>query len=178
MSHRLSPAAQVLAESHADLHPLVDELLAALNVTGARRVHPVASRARTLADLARGHRAAGVAADRLVLPCRTPPIHPQLWRRARPCLVIRSGLGLGSSYCMPQQISIALADLPRGYRAAHEMRRGLGLGNPLVLPCRTPPPLLLQLWRRGYPALFHQRIVCLVAQSIVLEVNLKALQSV
>ena len=101
VSHRLSPDAQVLAESHADLHPLVDELLAALNVTGARRVHPAAGRARTLADLARGHRAAGVAADRLVLPCRTPPSHPQLWRRARPCFAIRSRVGSGSSYCMP-----------------------------------------------------------------------------
>ena len=73
----------MLADSHPELHPLVDELLAALNVTGERRVRPPASSATSLADLAAGADAVGVSADRLVLPCRTPSFHPQLWRQAR-----------------------------------------------------------------------------------------------
>ena len=75
--------AQVLADSHSELHPLVDELLGALNVTGARRVRPPASAALSLADLAAGADAVGVSADRLVLPCRAPRFHPRLWRQAR-----------------------------------------------------------------------------------------------
>ncbi len=71
-------------DSQPELHPLVDELLGALNLTGARRMHPPAGRARTAAAVAAGGRAAGVAAGRLVLPCRTPPLHPQLWAQARP----------------------------------------------------------------------------------------------
>lgn len=73
----------MLADSHPELHPLVDNLLAALNVTGERRVRPPASAARSLADLAAGADAAGVSADRLVLPCRTPRFHPQLYQQAR-----------------------------------------------------------------------------------------------
>lgn len=82
-AYHAASGAQVLAESHADLHPLVDGLLGALNVTGERRVRPPASLARTRADLVAGALGAGVAADRLALPCRTPPFHPALWRQAR-----------------------------------------------------------------------------------------------
>ncbi len=49
----------------------MDELLDALNVTGPRRMRPPAGLARTAAAVAAGGRAAGVAAGRLVLPCRT-----------------------------------------------------------------------------------------------------------
>ncbi len=70
-------------DSQPELHPLVDELLGALNVTGVRRMRPPAGLARTAAAVAAGGRAAGVAAGRLVLPCRTPPLHPQLWAQAR-----------------------------------------------------------------------------------------------
>lgn len=73
----------MLADSHPELHPLVGELLAALNVIGARRVRPPASAALSLADLAAGADAVGVSADRLVLPCRTPSFHPRLWQQAR-----------------------------------------------------------------------------------------------
>ena len=73
----------MLADSHPELHPLVDELLAALNVTGARRVRPHAGAALSLAGLAAGADAVGVSADRLVLPCRAPSFHPRLWRQAR-----------------------------------------------------------------------------------------------
>lgn len=73
----------MLADSHPELHPLVDELLAALNGTGPRRVRPPASAALSLTDLAAGADAVGISADRLVLPCRTPSFHPLLWRQAR-----------------------------------------------------------------------------------------------
>ncbi|KAK9825670.1 hypothetical protein WJX81_000688 [Elliptochloris bilobata] len=84
------PSVKVLAESHPELHPIVDELLAALNVTAERRVRPPASQAYTLADLAAGAEDVGVSADRLVLPCRTPAIHPQLWQQAQELLGVRA----------------------------------------------------------------------------------------